>query len=783
VSVLRGKMIVLSMVATLVALMAALAVTSHLFIKRFDTIELAQTVERAAQVARALEADLDQLAMSTRDYAEWDDAHAYVVGQAPNFLSANFSVDSLQGMHVDIVGILAADGVAMYSALLEESGTRLASPAPRELVDVFRGLLLAQPALRQLPSTRRIVPTPHGLLAFSAVEVRRSDKSDATGAVMFFARFLRSDEIERVRQTSRLPAQLLPIGRPAASHPALPRNVQAWLRGSSGESQLDAAVSSENSVMGYALVRDVQGQPLAYFTTAHERDVGQLGRRTTWGVMGTLAALLIASACALLAMMLRLRKSWAEHAALENQHRNVLTHLDENQNRLAHLIEHDPLTELPNRRYLDARLPQLLSRLQSQRQSLALLHIDLDNFKNVNDCGGHGQGDAVLKVIARRLCTAAAAQDVVLRMGGDEFAVIAPDIEGAPAIRKLAERLLNALRGPISLGDLQLSLTASVGISVYPQDGSDGETLLKHADIALHEAKQRGRDCFAKFSSDMNAQVNEHLALEQALRRAIDSDQIYVDYQPVVDLQTGLLASFEALARWRHPELGMVSPGRFIPVAEKSGLIVGLTERVVRQVIAQLSEWQRAGLLLAPVAVNVAPIQFERTQFPNFVHATALEHEIDPRWISFEVTESAWLQNSSKHVVMIDTLRHEGSRIYIDDFGTGFSNLSYLKTLPVDAVKIDQSFIRGIETDASDEAIVSGIIAMSRQLNLATVAEGIETAGQAQCLRTMGCRYGQGYYFSKPIAAANCRALLEQLAAVQRVTETLTMRAFRKVAT
>lgn len=777
---MRGKSLIWGMLVTLAALMAVIGVASNIFIARFDNIELAQTFERAAQVARALEADLNQLELSTRDYAEWDDAHAYVKGNEPNFLKANFSVDSLHGMQVDAVGILTADGAEMYSALLDESGDRLISPAPREFVEELGRLRVAEKSLRLLPSTRRIVRLSGGLLAFSAVEIRRSDKSDATGTVMFFARYLRSDDIARVRETSQLPADLTVIGSPGSGQQDVPDNVQAWLDGSPGEAALDAGTSGPDNVVGYALINDVDGRPLAYLSTPHERDVGTLGRRTTWELMGTLTALMIISALALLAMMLRLRKSWAEHASLESHHRNVVA---QNQSRVAHLIEHDPLTELPNRTYLDARLPQVLERLQQQGRSLALLHVDIDHFKNVNDSSGHGQGDAILKIVARRLCDAMSAEDVVLRMGGDEFVVIAVGVTSGQATSALAERLLSTIRVPMSLDELQLALSASIGIAVYPHDGLDGETLLKHADIALHEAKRHGRDCYRVFSNDMDVQLNEHLALERALRHAIESDQIHVEFQPVVDLQTGLLASFEALARWRHPEMGMVSPGRFIPVAEKSGLIVGMTELLVRKVIRQLSDWRRAGLLLAPVAVNVAPVQFERTQFPNFVHATALEHDIDPRWLSFEVTESAWMQNSSKHVVMIDTLRHEGSRIYIDDFGTGFSNLSYLKTLPVDAVKIDQSFIRGIETDTSDEAIVSGIIAMSRQLNLLTVAEGIETAAQVQRLRDMGCRYGQGFYFSRAIAADKCQVLLEQLAEAQRITETLTMRAFRKVAT
>lgn len=878
---MRDKFLAIGAVI-IASLMTAIAFTSNILISRFDKIELAQTTERAAQIARAFEADLDQLAISTRDYAEWDDAHAYSIGRKEDFIAANFSRDSLRGMDVDAVIIFAADGSAMYSALLPEGGTHLISPAPPELLNVFGTQRLAEPSLRKLPSTRRIMRTSQGLIAFSAVEIRRSDKSLATGSVMFFARFVRTDDIRRVGQISRLPAQLTMLGPVESTRSDVPASVQAWLAGSKGDRSLDASITGADSVVGYALVTDIANRPIAYFSTRQTRDLGRLGRHTTWQVMGALAALIVFSGVALAAMLLRLRQSWADRLALESRHRNILTQLSESlaladpvsgrivdanetllhslgytrsdlpglnlrsiyvdlpdaleggtatmerrlrardgtlreeevtishiiedqrrlicivgrditqrkqaeqalqdkENHLVHLIEHDRLTELPNRTYLDARLPRLLEHMHAEGQSLALLCIDIDRFKNVNDSGGHGLGDAVLKVLARRLCAAISAHDILLRSGGDEFVVLAPGVTGGRALRVLAEQLLSRIREPIVLDDLKISLTASLGISIYPDDAIDGQTLLKHANTALHEAKEHGRDCLREFSKEMNARLSEHLVLERALRRAIDDDEIYVEYQPVVDLRSGLLVSFEALARWRNPVLGVISPGRFIPVAEKSGLIVAMTEQIVRKVLMQLSEWQRSSLLLAPVAINVAPVQFERTQFPIYVQETALEYGVDPRWLNFEVTESAWMQNSSKHIVMIDSLRHEGSRIYIDDFGTGFSNLGYLKSLPVDAVKIDQSFVRGIETDPSDEAIVVGIITMACQLNLATVAEGIETAEQAQRLRALGCLYGQGYYFSRPMPADKCRTFLEELSAARQVTETLTMRAFRNV--
>jgi len=453
----------------------------------------------------------------------------------------------------------------------------------------------------------------------------------------------------------------------------------------------------------------------------------------------------------------------------------------DSEQRLHHVASHDALTGLPNRLYLQTTLPGLLREVAAGDDSLALIHLDLDHFKNVNDSSGHAFGERVLKILAVRLRNEIAAHDAVLRMGGDEFVVVARVTGPVGEALVIGERLLSVVRAPIVIDEITSELTASIGIAVYPMDGIDSESLLKHADIALYQAKEAGRDRCRMYTSDMNAQLSEQVAIEQALRRAIDTDQIAVAYQPIVDLHSGLLVSFEALARWNHPEWGSVSPGRFIPVAEKSNLIVTLGEQIVRIVLLQIAEWQRAGLTPVAVAINVAAVQLERTKFASYVNTAVTDHDVDPRLLGFEVTESAWIQNSNRNTATIEALRKAGSRIYIDDFGTGFSNLSYLKTLPVDALKIDQSFIRHIATDPSDAAIVGGIVTMARQMLLDTVAEGIETGEQADRLRQLGCRFGQGYYFSRPMPAAGCRAWLEQLAASKTHMQTLKMRAMRRV--
>lgn len=715
---------------------------------------------------RALAADLDQLAISTRDYAEWDGLHRFIRQRDSRFLESNFTADSLAGLEVDIVALFEPDGRPLHSAEYLPDPARLSIPARTELLQLLQRLRPAVEELRKREPIERIVATSLGVLAFSIMEISRPNKTDPTGAVLAFGRFLDDDEIARIRQTSRLPVEVTPLN--ADIPQSLPRPTREWIASPKSE-PVFAWNTDADHVVSYALLRDLERKPVALLSAQGKREIGTLGRRTTWMLMGTIALLLTACGVLLTALAVRMKRSLEKQVATERRHREMLDHLG----------EHDSLTELPNRVYLRNRLPQLLSDAAAGDRQVSLLYVDLDNFKHVNDSRDHGAGDQLLRAVAARLKAVTGPADVVVRSGGDEFVVVAPLLENVLAIRSFAGRLLAALREPIALEQTTVVTSASIGIAVFPYDGHDVETLMKHADIALYRAKELGRDNFQLFDAGMNTQLSEHVTIEQALRRAIGSDQIYLEFQPLVDLQTGRLTSFEALARWRHPEMGVVPPGRFIPVAEKSGLIVPLGEQILRLAIKQLHEWQRAGVRLVPVAVNVSPLQFERTDFCAQFHEWSLHYELDPMWVSFEVTESAWLQNSSKHVVMIDTLRHSGSKVYIDDFGTGFSNLSYLKRLPIDAVKIDQAFVRNINVDPSDAAIVNGVVEMAKHLNIDTIAEGIETAEQLECLRLMGCRRGQGYYFSKPLPAAHCRALLEHMGETRQFTETLKLRAFR----
>jgi len=452
----------------------------------------------------------------------------------------------------------------------------------------------------------------------------------------------------------------------------------------------------------------------------------------------------------------------------------------ENQRKLVQLAHHDALTGLPNRLYLQSRLPRVLAQAMRTDKLLALLYIDIDHFKNINDSRGHGSGDALLRLVAQRLRHTVSATDMVARMGGDEFIVVITNLPDRSSIEALAHRIMSAISAPIEREGGTFGVTVSMGISVYPEDSLDFEGLLKHADIALYQAKDRGRNNFQVFAADMNVRLMERVALEQAMRRAVGTEQLFVEYQPIVDLPGGTLVGLEALLRWQHPDLGLVPPARFIPVAEACGAIVEIGDHVLRQVCRQLGEWVKDGLPLVPISINISPRQFDRSRLQDTVEALAREHGVDTALLSFEITEGAVMHNIEQHLGTLHALRRLGSRIVVDDFGTGYSSLSYLKHLPIDALKIDRAFVRDMATDSNDAAIVTAIVSMARSLGLRTVAEGVETADQLDRLTTLGCDAAQGYYLDRPMSARAARAKLEQLTVAKR-DDTVRRKALRLV--
>ncbi|MDO9225527.1 MAG: EAL domain-containing protein [Pseudomonadota bacterium] len=425
---------------------------------------------------------------------------------------------------------------------------------------------------------------------------------------------------------------------------------------------------------------------------------------------------------------------------------------------VAYHARHDPLTGLPNRHLLLERLQQEMAMARRRKAFGAVLFIDLDNFKTFNDALGHASGDALLSQIAERLTQRVRAGDTVVRHGGDEFLVVLPDLGNDKTLasyeaRRVADKLRDGIIEPIYLGGRQLHVTPSMGITLFPHNGDDPEAVLQHAEVAMYRAKQAGRDTTRFYAPDMQAAAESRLQLQNDLRHALNADELKLHYQPQID-SLGRLRGVEALLRWNHGKRGMISPAEFIPIAEETGLILAIGHWVLQQACRQIVAWQQAGVNLGSVAVNVSARQFHQADFVARVERILAETGADPRLLELELTESVLIGNLTEAVDKMQVLRRRGVRFSIDDFGTGYSSLAYLKQLPLDRLKIDQSFVRELTLDSRDAAIIRAVLSIAGHLGFEVVAEGVETEAQRLALLEMGCTLFQGYHLGRPMAAA-----------------------------
>jgi diguanylate cyclase (GGDEF)-like protein/PAS domain S-box-containing protein len=437
-----------------------------------------------------------------------------------------------------------------------------------------------------------------------------------------------------------------------------------------------------------------------------------------------------------------------------------ISSLKEYEARLQHQAHHDMLTGLPNRVLFQVRFDEALARAKRHQQTLAVVLLDLDHFKTINDSLGHAAGDQLLEAVAARLGARVRETDTVARLGGDEFALLLDDTKSPQAAAVVGRALIDALAAPFQLAGHQLYVTASLGVACYPQDGSDQESLLKNADTAMYRAKAEGRNNCQFFSQEMNERALETLVLGNSLRLALARDELFVHYQPQYALASGRTTGVEALVRWRHPEHGLVPPSRFIPLAEESGLIEPIGEWVLRTACRQMRSWQDAGLPLERIAVNLSARQFRHPDLLQHIADVLAETGLAARHLELEVTESMVMQHAEDAAAVLAQLKATGITIAVDDFGTGYSSLSYLKRLPIDILKIDQSFVRGVPQGTDDVAIIRAIIAMAKSLKLRLIAEGIENADQRAFLEREGCEEGQGYLFGRPAPAEAIEQLL-----------------------
>jgi diguanylate cyclase (GGDEF)-like protein len=438
-----------------------------------------------------------------------------------------------------------------------------------------------------------------------------------------------------------------------------------------------------------------------------------------------------------------------------------IANLHASEKHLTFLAQHDVLTTLPNRVLGSELIEKAMAGCARHDTMVALLFVDLDNFKDINDSLGHSAGDQFLKEVAARLLASVRASDVVCRQGGDEFLIGLTDIPDTQGISQVAETMLKRMQAPFVLRDIEILPSCSIGIAIYPQDGENFETTLKHADLAMYQAKEAGRNTYRFFDDIINTSIRENLHLVSRMRSALAQHEFVLHYQPVIDLATGAVVGAEALVRWQSPTLGLISPAQFIPTAEKSGLIVELGQWVLEEACRQMRLWQDQGAPAMTIAVNLSPVQFRRGGVELVVERALRNSGLHPHCLELEVTESTLVQDTEKFIQSLERIKALGVRIAIDDFGTGYSNLSYLQRFAVDKLKIDQSFVKRLLNAPQDTAIVNAIIQMAKSLDLTTNAEGVEDHAIRAQLAMMGCELAQGYLFSQPLPADQFEAYMQ----------------------
>jgi diguanylate cyclase len=459
-----------------------------------------------------------------------------------------------------------------------------------------------------------------------------------------------------------------------------------------------------------------------------------------------------------------IREIRTANQTLEHINQELTSLVAEKDQRIDHVVHYDMTTRLPNRFLFFDRLKQMLAHAERNQKPVAIMLFDLDRFKHINESLGHPVGDELLAAIAERLVGCVRKGDTVARVGGDEFALVMSELEDAHALGEKVQDFLQILSMPFLIGEHEVFVSASIGVSLYPLDGTDEAALVKNAETAMYQAKARGGNDFKFYAEQMNASSLQRLLLESGLRRALERNEFVLHYQPQINLEDGRIFGVEALLRWQHPEQGLISPADFIPLLEETGLIVPVGEWVIRTVANQIKTWQAANLPPLRVALNLSAVQFRQAGLSQAIAEIMDGAGLDcvSGCLEVELTESLLMQDVEGAAAALTMLHDKGIRVSIDDFGTGYSSLSYLKRFPIDTLKIDQSFVRDLSSSPDDAAIVSAIIALGHGLRLRVIAEGVETAEQLACLRNMGCDEVQGFLFSRPVPAADMTRLLQQ---------------------
>ena len=761
-------------------LLVLYALLQGIILGSFQDIEAQASQKDVERVQWALMDRLSNLNNMVSDWAPWDQSYAFVQDGNPAFLQTNMTPTTLFDLKLNLFAFADSSGKLVFG---RSSGFPLPGNFSR---NPWKGLLVQRSRSQKLG----ILLLPKSALLIAAQPIVTSKHQGPARGTLIMGRLLDASSISALSRSVRL---ALSVRR--FDDPGLPADFKKASDALIGGSPA-FILSTEETVSGYALWRDVERKPALLLRVDAPRTIYRQGlSRLHHFVLVLFAAGLVFGAAMLLilekmllARLARLNASVQEIGAsgqlslrvpvsgndelsdLATAVNEMLSFLEaydieekkQAEERIEHLAWHDALTDLPNRLLFQDRLGIALARALRYGEQVAVMMLDLDRFKEINNTLGHETGDQLLRAIAKRLMACVRRNNTVARMSGDEFFFILPDIRESQDAGRMAARILKIFQRPFLINGHEIFITPSIGISLYPSDGEAAESLMQNADLAMYQAKSLGKNRFQFFAAAMSKNATERKKIENDLRKALPRQEFQLAFQPQVDLETRNIVGMEALIRWIHPELGLISPLDFIPLAEEIGLIVEIGEWVLSTACARQKEWLNMGFPVR-IAVNLSPRQFhqEKNELVDTVCRILEEHCLDPAFLELEITESIAMQNLDSTVLTLNQLHDLGVRLSIDDFGTGYSSLSYLKSFPIDTLKVDRAFVKDLG-DPGGSAIVEAIVAMTRSLGLKSIAEGVETSGQLDFLASCGCEEIQGFFFSRPVFFEEATKLLRE---------------------
>jgi len=827
---LRNKILIAISVVWVIFLGLTYTISKLFLIQSFIKLEQQHTDQDLSRVDQALDQNDYSLYTFTSDWAHWDDLYSYMQGKMPQFIPGNLNMTAYQNSTINMMTFWTLKGeLRAGSAIDTDKGELIPYPLGIEKYIYPGSLLLDRKDVKN--EIRGYILLPSGIMMISANSITNGDKTLPPLGAMITGRYLSPKIIQKIEDETKLHLILIPANKIATDSPftKIFQMISDNKTGHTSENidsqtlhgytvirdinnkpiamfQLTAPRSIYQTgvqavryylfafiVLGVAfsilmmwllralIVRRLEklNQDVAEIsaTNALSRRVDASGKDELSTVSAEINKMLTIIEATQGRLEQRVEERTQElkqtNIKLEEEikeRKSVEQELIIHKEHLIRLAHYDSLTGLPNRVQFNEMLNKAINHAQRNHKKLAILFIDLDRFKNINDAFGHTVGDQVLKEISKRFASILRGGDLLARLGGDEFIVLLQDITHAKLVSSTAEKLIQACAKPVVVNNHEFFFTTSIGICIFPDDGTSLEDLQSNADMAMYRAKRSGGGVFQYFTQEMNLEAHEHVKLEAALRKAITNQEFLLHYQPKLALVEGIMTGVEALIRWESPELGMISPAKFIPLAEETGLILQIGEWALREACRACKAWQDAGYRPISVAVNLSPKQFRHQDIAGLVRSVLDETKLNPQWLELEITETAVMDNVSMGTDKLKDIQSMGIKIAMDDFGTGYTSINYLKQFPISVLKIDQSFVKGIPQSKDDIAITSGVIALAHSLGMKVVAEGVENAEQLQFLADHECDMVQGYYLSRPLTEPK---LVEQLRAEsEETTET-----------